>query len=145
MAIAAAVAAVERVLVIGLLSTAAITDLARRRIYRAWSATALLSGLALALVVGRWLHLVVALLLFAATYMLWSRGGLGGGDVWLASYLGLVLGIDALAALFVGSCLGSVAAVALVATRRLTWKDPVPLGLFWAAGGLVVMVVGWSG
>jgi len=134
-------AGLERLLAIGLLATAALTDLARRRIYRAWSATALGSGLALALVAGRWSHVVIALALFGATYLLWSRGGLGGGDVWLAVYLGLVLGMDALVALLLGACLASVVAVVLVAAKKLTWKDPVPLGLFWCLGGLAVLVV----
>lgn len=134
--------AIERELAIGLLGTAALTDLARRRIYRLWSAVALASGLALALLAGRWSHLLVALILFLAAYFLWSRGGIGGGDVWLATYLGLVLGLDALPALLLGSCLGSVTAVALIAAKKLTWKDPVPLGLFWAVGGLVVLVMG---
>jgi hypothetical protein len=43
--------------------------------------------------------------------------------------LGLILGLDALVALLLGSCLGALD-VALVAMKRLTWKDPVPLGLF---------------
>jgi Flp pilus assembly protein protease CpaA len=131
-----------RVLAIGLLSTAALTDLVHRRIYRRWSAVALASGLVLALLAGQWSHLLVALALFAATYFLWARGGLGGGDVWLAAYLGLVLGVNALLALLAGSMIGSVVSLALIATRRLTRKDPVPLGLFWAVGGLVVLVAG---
>jgi Flp pilus assembly protein protease CpaA len=81
---------VGRVLAIGLLGTAALTDLVHRRIYRRWSAAALASGLVLALLAGQWSHLLVALALFTATYFLWARGGVVGGDVWLAAYLGLV-------------------------------------------------------
>jgi Flp pilus assembly protein protease CpaA len=131
-----------RVLAIGLLGTAALTDLIHRRIYRRWSAVALASGLVLALLGGQWSHLVVALALFLATYLLWARGGVGGGDVWLATYLGLVLGGDALVALLAGSAVGSVVSLVLIAIKRLTWKDPVPLGLFWAVGGLVMLVAG---
>jgi leader peptidase (prepilin peptidase)/N-methyltransferase len=136
------VAVVGRVLAIGLLSTAALTDLVHRRIYRRWSVAALASGLVLALLGGQWSHLVVAVGLFLATYFLWAKGGLGGGDVWLASYLGLVLGVNALLALLVGSAVGSVVSLVLIATRRLTWKDPMPLGLFWAVGGVAVLVSG---
>jgi hypothetical protein len=32
--------------------------------------------------------------------------------------------------------------LALIVAKRLTWKDPVPLGLFWAVGGVAVLVVG---
>ncbi len=135
-------AVAEKFLTIILLTTAAATDLAQRRIYRAWSATALTSGLLLALAAGRWLHLLVALALFGAAYVLWRAGGIGGGDVWLAAYLGLALGLRALLALLLGSALGSVIALALVAARRMTLKDPVPLGLFWALGGVVVVVAG---
>ena len=135
---------IESVLIIGLLSTAALTDLVRRRIYRAWSATALGSGLLLVLATGRWSHLATALALFAAAYVLWRSGGIGGGDVWLAAYLGLALGLRALLALLLGSALGSVIALALVAARRMTMRDPVPLGLFWAVGGVVVIVLGWT-
>jgi Flp pilus assembly protein protease CpaA len=135
-------AVVGRVLAVGLLSTAALTDLVHKRIYRRWSAVALASGLVLALLAGQWSHLLVALALFVATYFLWVRCGVGGGDVWLATYLGLVLGGNALLALLLGSLLGAVVATALVAAGRLKWKDPVPLGLFWALGGVVVLMVG---
>jgi leader peptidase (prepilin peptidase)/N-methyltransferase len=127
-------------LIVALLITAAATDLAHRRIYRPWSATALTSGLLLALAAGRWSHLIVALVLFAAAYILWRGGGIGGGDVWLAAYLGLALGPRALLALLLGSALGSVIALALVAARRMTLQDPVPLGLFWAVGGVIVVI-----
>jgi len=129
--------------VIGLLTTVAFTDLARRRIYRLWSALALTSGLAFVLLTGRWSHLLFALLLFASTLALWHTGGIGGGDVWLATYLGLVLGSDALLALLIGSTIGLAVALALLAANKLTLKDPLPLGLFWALGGLIVLVMGW--
>ena len=126
-----------------LLSTAAVTDLAQRRIYRPWSMIALTSGLALVLLADQLSHLPMALLLFAAAWALWHNSGIGGGDVWLATYLGLALGIDALLALLTGSTLGLVVALALMAAQKLTLKDPLPLGLFWALGGLIVIVTGW--
>jgi Flp pilus assembly protein protease CpaA len=126
-----------------LLSTAAATDLAQRRIYRPWSAIALTSGLALVLLTDQLSHLPMALLLFVATWALWHNGGIGGGDVWLATYLGLALGFEALLALLVGSLVGAVIAVALMAARRLSWRDPMPIGFFWALGGLVTLGIGW--
>ncbi len=135
-------------IVAGLLTTAALTDLARRRIYRQWSLAALTSGLALALVTGQQFNLVVAVGLFALAYALWSQGGIGGGDVWLATFMGLALGLEALTAMLLGSILGSVVSLSLVAAKRLKWSDPVPLGLYWAIGGLFVVLTGvglWPG
>jgi Flp pilus assembly protein protease CpaA len=135
---------VARVIIAGFLTTAALTDLVRRRIYRLWSALALSTGLALVLLAGQWSHLLFALLLFASTYVLWHTGGIGGGDVWLATYLGLALGSDAPLAMLVGSIVGAVVAIALMTTKKLTLKDPLPLGLFWALGGLLVLATGWT-
>ena len=91
----------QKGLAVGLLMTAAFTDLMRRRIYRTWSAVALISGLVLILLNGRWQHVLIAVSLFALTYVLWSNGGIGGGDIWLATYLGLALGIDAFLAMLI--------------------------------------------
>lgn len=135
-------------LIAGFLATAALTDLARRRIYRQWSLSALASGLALALVTGRSFDLVVAVGLFVFAYAFWSKGAIGGGDVWLATFLGLALGLEALTALLAGSVAGSIVSLALVAAKRLKMSDPVPLGLYWAIGGLLIVLTGaglWSG
>ncbi|MHC4521277.1 MAG: prepilin peptidase [Planctomycetota bacterium] len=127
----------------GLLATAAVTDLARRRIYCLWSAIALVSGLVLVGLTGQWQHLIAALSLFGLTYVLWSGGGIGGGDVWLAIYLGLALGLDAFLAILLGSVIGLAVSALLIIRGTLTWRDTVPLGLYWALGGLVILVTGW--
>jgi Flp pilus assembly protein protease CpaA len=134
----------QKGLAAGLLTTAAFTDLTRRRIYRTWSAVALVSGLVLALLNGRWQHVLIAMSLFGLTYVLWSTGGIGGGDVWLASYLGLALGVDAFLAMLVGSVVGLAICVVLIMARKLAWQDVVPLGLFWALGGLMMLLTGWQ-
>ena len=69
---------VHKGLAAGLLATAAVTDLARRRIYWLWSAVALVSGLVLVGLTGQWQNLIAALSLFGLTYVLWSNGGIGG-------------------------------------------------------------------
>jgi Flp pilus assembly protein protease CpaA len=134
----------QKWLATGLLTTAALTDLTRRRIYRAWSAAALVSGVILALLDGRWQHVLIAMSLFGLTYELWSAGGIGGGDVWLASYLGLALGVDAFLAMLIGSVVGLAICVVLIMVRKLAWQDVVPLGLFWALGGLMMLLTGWQ-
>jgi Flp pilus assembly protein protease CpaA len=133
---------VHKGLTAGLLTAAAVTDLTRRRIYRRWSAIALISGLALVCLTSQWQDLIIALSIFGLTYVLWSSGGIGGGDVWLAVYLGLALGMDAFWALLLGSGIGLAVSAALIIRRRLAWKDPVPLGLYWALGGLVILLTG---
>ena len=134
---------VQKGIAAGLLATAAVTDLARRRIYCLWSAVALVSGLALVWLTGQWQHLIIALSLFGLTYVLWSSGGIGGGDVWLAVYLGLALGFDAFLAMLLGSVIGLAVSAVLIIRRTLTWKDAVPLGLYWALGGLLILLTGW--
>ena len=134
---------VQKGLAAGLLATAAVTDLTRRRIYCLWSAVALVSGLALVWLTGQWQHLIIALSLFGLTYVLWSSGGIGGGDVWLAIYLGLALGLDAFVAMLLGSVIGLAVSAVLIILGKLTWRDAVPLGLYWALGGLLVLLAGW--
>ena len=87
-------------------------------------------GLVLVGLTGQWQHLIAALSLFGLTYVLWSGGGIGGGDVWLAIYLGLALGLDAFLAILLGSVIGLAVSAALIIRgsnrRRVTRTGPAP-------------------
>lgn len=79
-----------------------------------------------------------ALLLLPALLL---PGGLGGGDVKLAGFLGLALGFPAvLLALAAGIVLGGVATLVLLLTRRIGRRDFVPYGPFLIAGALSVLL-----
>jgi leader peptidase (prepilin peptidase)/N-methyltransferase len=70
-------------------------------------------------------------------------GGMGMGDVKLAAFIGLVVGLpQVLVALFVAIMLGGVVGVALLLTRLKTRQDPIPFGPFLVTGGLLAMLWG---
>jgi Flp pilus assembly protein protease CpaA len=67
-----------------------------------------------------------------------SRGGMGGGDVKLAGFLGLVTGFpDILASLAAGIFLGGATVVLLLLLRRVGPKDYVAYGPFLVAGAIL--------
>ena len=81
--------------------------------------------------------------LFLLAIVLISRGGMGGGDVKLAGYLGLCLGWKLLTvALFFGFIFGGVVGVYLLIFRKKGRKDEVPFGPFLASGGTLAAVAG---
>ena len=126
---------------VALLGVAGAIDLVHRYIFFGWSVTALSAGLLTVLWLGDPLRLATGVGLFGLTFALWrSTDQLGGGDVWLAAYLGLLLGLlDGPAALLVGSAIGAVVGGALIALRKLGWRDPIPAGFFWAWAGLALL------
>ena len=68
-------------------------------------------------------------------------GGLGGGDVKLAGFLGLAAGFPAiLTALATGIILGGVVTLVLLLTRRVGRRDYIPYGPFLIAGAILVFV-----
>jgi leader peptidase (prepilin peptidase)/N-methyltransferase len=73
---------------------------------------------------------------------IFTRGGMGMGDVKLAFFtgfaLGLTLGIGALLITAIG---GGVIAVILLVTRIRDRRDPIPYAPFISAGALYVMLV----
>lgn len=86
--------------------------------------------------VGAGLLLVVA----GAWELLRGVEGMGLGDVKMLAMLGALLGVrGVLVTLFVGTLLGSIAGLALVATRRGDFATKLPFGLFLAAGGMVAL------
>jgi leader peptidase (prepilin peptidase)/N-methyltransferase len=70
--------------------------------------------------------------------------GMGMGDVKLAGVLGLFLGREAAAALFVGLLAGVVVGVVIIARKgsREGRKTAVPFGPFLALGAVVALLVG---
>ena len=126
---------------VALLGVAGAIDLVHRYIFFGWSVTALSAGLLTVLWLGDPLRLTAGVGLFGLTFALWRfTNQLGGGDVWLAAYLGLLLGIlDGPAALLVGSAIGAVMGGALIGLRRIGKSDPLPAGFFWAWAGLSLL------
>ncbi len=80
--------------------------------------------------------------LFYLIYVL-SRGGMGGGDVRLAGLLGLALGwqqlLTALLLAFTG---GALVSLLLLASGRVSRRDPIPFGPFLALGGYIAALWG---
>ena len=118
-------------------------------------------ALALALIVAavappQWLgdfgpHPVVSAAAGAATgfvllfiIALVSRGGMGWGDVKFAAFMGAATGFPLVfVALFVGTILGGVVGILLLALRKKGRKQTIPFGPFLAAGTLVALL--WGG
>jgi leader peptidase (prepilin peptidase)/N-methyltransferase len=74
-----------------------------------------------------------------------SRGGLGGGDVTLSTFLGLVLGFPhILLSLIFGVCLGGVTAFLLLITRRVGLKTYIPYGPFLTVTGWIMLIWGYD-
>lgn len=79
---------------------------------------------------------------FMCLVRLFSRGGLGLGDVKLAAVIGLYLGYsDTLLALFLAFLLGGLVASFLLLTRRAHSRTMLPFGPFLVAGALGAMLV----
>lgn len=69
-------------------------------------------------------------------------GGMGGGDVKLAGFLGLLLGLWVLMAIFIGSASGAVVGGALMLIRRHGRRHPIPFGPFLGLGAVVTLFFG---
>jgi prepilin peptidase CpaA len=98
--------------------------------------------------------LAAAAVLFVATFLLFWRGLLGGGDVKLIGATTLLIGYhNYFEFLFVMSVSGALIAVAVLARDRLGWRHAtapateisarltVPYGVAIAAAGMVVLLV----
>ncbi|HEX6988803.1 MAG TPA: A24 family peptidase [Bacillota bacterium] len=72
-----------------------------------------------------------------------ARGGMGGGDVKLSAYIGLVLGWrQGLVALAIGVLLGGLAGVSALVARRRGLRDAIPYGPYLAAGAVLALLGG---
>ncbi len=79
---------------------------------------------------------------------LFSRGGLGMGDVKFASVIGLYLGFNGLGLVLYGALggfvIGAVIGLVLLAVRRADLQSAVPFGPSMFAGAIVVLVLAHS-
>ncbi len=73
--------------------------------------------------------------------MVWP-GGMGPGDVKMALFMGAVLGVSVVMALFLAFFVGAAAGIFLIVTRRRGRKDQIPFGPYLALGAVVAVLVG---
>lgn len=75
-----------------------------------------------------------------------APGGMGGGDIKFAPYLGFHLGWLGLGHVLAGALLGflggGMVGVALIVAGRKGRKDPIPFGPFMALGALIAVLAG---
>ena len=129
----------------GLLLAVVITDFTRRRVYQLWTLTALVLALA-----SLWfapypgLNGIVGLVLFGAHDYTGYQGQrrpdvttLGGGDVWVATYLGLLFGL----ALAPPVLLALLLLCAGLLAGWLKWRGSAPAAGLWALGALLWLVL----
>ncbi|MDR0491767.1 MAG: prepilin peptidase [Oscillospiraceae bacterium] len=94
-------------------------------------ATALLMDSALGFAIGGGMFLLV---------YLFSRKGLGGGDVKFMAVAGLYLGLNGvLPAILCGTVLAAIVGLALILMKKIGRKDPIPLAPFLYAGILITV------
>ena len=79
--------------------------------------------------------------LFLIVYLV-SRKGIGGGDVKFMAVAGLYLGFDrTLPAILYGTILAALTGLALIACKKISRKDKIPLAPFLYAGILVTVLL----
>ena len=73
-----------------------------------------------------------------------GSGALGGGDVTLATFVGLVVGFPlVIEALVLTILIGAGVSLLLIVTRVRTMRDHIPYGPFLVAGGIVTLLWGY--
>jgi leader peptidase (prepilin peptidase)/N-methyltransferase len=73
-----------------------------------------------------------------------SRGGMGGGDIKLAAFMGLFLGLRLVGlALFLAFLIGGLVGIGLLVSGKKGRKDAIPFGPFLALGGVLSLL--WGG
>lgn len=87
---------------------------------------------------------ILWLLAWASPY-LFGKEGMGGGDIKLLAMIGAFLGWKpALMTIMVGSFLGSLVGISLIAARVIKREDYIPFGPFLVCGALVALFFGQS-
>lgn len=87
---------------------------------------------------------ILWILAWASPY-LFGKEGMGGGDIKLLAMIGAFLGWKpALMTIMVGSFLGSVVGISLIAARVIKREDYIPFGPFLVCGALVALFFGQS-
>jgi leader peptidase (prepilin peptidase)/N-methyltransferase len=75
---------------------------------------------------------------------LFGSGALGGGDVKLAAFIGLVTGFPlVIEALVLTILVGAAASLILLVTRVRSLRDPIPYGPFLVAGAVLTLLWGY--
>ena len=75
--------------------------------------------------------------------LVFKRGVMGGGDVNLAAFVGLITGFpDVILALIIAISLGGLVSLILILSRVKKLKSYIPYGVFLVVGGLAVLVFG---
>lgn len=75
-------------------------------------------------------------------HLIFKKDAIGGGDIKLASFIGIYLGGYVLLALFISFFLGAVVGIALIASSKKEAKDMIPFGPFMAAGSILTIFFG---
>jgi leader peptidase (prepilin peptidase)/N-methyltransferase len=131
-----------------ILALVVVTDLEHRRIYDAVMLPAIALA-ALAAPVSPWLEggaigawgMGVGAFIFFFGLAVVTRGGIGGGDVTLAAFIGLITGFPrGLQALSWGALLAGAFALGLLLSRCGTWSTLIPYGPFLALGGALALL-----
>lgn len=123
----------------------ALIDLKYRLVLNVFTYPAIATVLAAHLLAGQnTLHIfvggVVTFLIFFSAAQL-RPGGLGGGDIKLATLIGFLFGFpELLWALLVGAGIGGIAALALLASSRGSWKTGIPYAPFLCLGAMVALL-----
>jgi leader peptidase (prepilin peptidase)/N-methyltransferase len=87
---------------------------------------------------------VLWVLAWASPYV-FGKEGMGGGDIKLLAMIGAFLGWKpALMAIMVGSFLGSLVGITLIAARVIKREDYIPFGPFLVCGAVVALFFGES-
>ncbi|MCL2200614.1 MAG: A24 family peptidase [Oscillospiraceae bacterium] len=77
--------------------------------------------------------------IFLVVYI-FSRNGLGGGDVKFMAVAGLYLGLEnSVPAVFIGTVAAAITGIVLIVLKKIQRKDPIPLVPFLYAGILVTL------
>jgi len=95
---------------------------------------------------GRFLSSAVGLILGGGLFYLvalFSRGGMGGGDIKLAAMIGSFLGWQRLLlTIFLATLSGSLVGILLLALGLKGRKDPIPFGPFLSLGAFLSLLCG---
>lgn len=87
---------------------------------------------------------ILWLLAWASPY-LFGKEGMGGGDIKLLAMIGAFLGWkSALMTIMVGSFIGSLVGITLIAVRVIKREDYIPFGPFLVCGALIALFFGQS-
>lgn len=85
------------------------------------------------LIIGGGFLLAVALI---------KEGGMGGGDIKLAAFMGIWLGWYVLLALFLGFLIGALIGLVLILLKKKGRKEPISFGPFLALGSIITLFYG---